>query len=255
HDGGAQPPTPQPPSPQPPGDGGGSPWPPDGGMPPPGGDDGCGGHGGDGGAEPPPDSGTPPGDGTDGGVVKTKDGHGDGIPLATREQVEQAMRRVRNYGVSEDFVNKVQDALAKQPKAFLSSFLRDPNSRIVLAESGGGVGGTFSTDGTITLYEDSQRYISTDQLVSAEFVHFWDLGTPGSQGANFSERSDLVNAYNKARRSGLGTGDNSLSDPIEFMMALARHVDGNSNSAIERLFSQVDMSDVERAFAEALKRG
>lgn len=203
--------------------------------------DNCGGNGGgDGGDKDPTDK------------IKTRDGHGDGIPLATQEEVSEAMKRVVNYGVSRDFVDKIQKSLSKQPKAFIDAFLKDQNSTIVLEQYGGGVGGTFSDDGTITFYEDSQSYITPGELVSAEFVHFWDLGTPGSAGAGFSNSPELRKAYDDAVRSGFSTGDNSLSNPVEFMMALARHVDGNSNPAIDDLFATIDDGELERAFARSL---
>lgn len=154
------------------------------------------------------------------------------VPTASPEQVDQLFSRIESRGASESFMQEIKQSLAQLPAAVVQAAI-DGNTRIVANGQGPqGLGGTYSNaTNTLNMYESSP--FDTTTTLAAEMFHNWDLNP--AVGKHISSQPWFHDAYRRAAQSGIATGDNTFSNPFEFIHHMARYYSGSTDPKVQQL--------------------
>lgn len=149
--------------------------------------------------------------------------NGGEVPRATPQQVETLFSRTENRGASDRYMQEVKQALAGLPASVVQAAI-DGGTRIIANGQGPrGLGGTYNSGtNSINLYETSP--FNTKATLAAEMFHNWDLNP--RVGKHITSQPWFQDAFRRARASGINTGDNTLTNPFEFIHHMARYYSG-----------------------------
>jgi hypothetical protein len=149
--------------------------------------------------------------------------NGGEVPKATPQQVETLFSRIENRGASDRYMQEIKQALSQLPASVVQAAI-DGRTRIIANGQGpAGLGGTYNSGtNSITMYETSP--FNTKATLAAEMFHNWDLNP--FVGKHISSQPWFQQAFQRARASGINTGDNTFSNGFEFIHHMARYYSG-----------------------------
>lgn len=145
------------------------------------------------------------------------------VPRATPQQVEALFSRIERRGASDRYMQEIKQAIAGLPASVVQAAI-DGRTRIIANGQGPpGLGGTYNSGtNTVTMYETSP--FDTKATLAAEMFHNWDLNP--FVGKHVTSQPWFQQAFQRARASGIATGDNTLTNPFEFIHHMARYYSG-----------------------------
>lgn len=145
------------------------------------------------------------------------------IPRATPQQVETLFNRIERHGASDAYMQQIKQALSELPASVVQAAIAGGTRIIANGQGPRGLGGTYnSATNSITMYETSP--FNTKATLAAEMFHNWDLNP--SVGKHISSQPWFQQAFDRARASGIATGDNTFSNRFEFIHHMARYYSG-----------------------------
>ncbi len=154
------------------------------------------------------------------------------VPTASPEQVQQLFSRIENHGASEDYMQEVRQSLSQLPATVVQAAIDGGTKFVVNGQGPPGLGGTYSSaTNTLTMYESSP--FDTTTTLAAEMFHNWDLNP--TVGRHISSQPWFQDAYQRALQSGLDTGDNTFSNPFEFIHHMAKFYSGSTDPKVAQL--------------------
>lgn len=162
-----------------------------------------------------------------------------GIPLDSAElrpasaaQVEQLFDRVEFRGTSEQYMRDLKRSMERLPASVVQAALEGRTRIVALGQGAPGQGGSYSSaTNTITLFESSP--FDTTSTLAAEMFHNWDLNP--LVGRHVTSQPWFRSAFQAARNTGIDFGDNTLTNPFEFIHHMARYYSGITGGLTGRL--------------------
>lgn len=156
------------------------------------------------------------------------------VPRATPQQVETLFNRIERRGASDRYMQEIKQALSELPASVVQAAIAGGTRIIANGQGPRGLGGTYnSATNSITMYETSP--FNTKATLAAEMFHNWDLNP--SVGKHITSQPWFQQAFQRARSSGIFTGDNTFSNRFEFIHHMARYYSGFTGGTDRQLMN------------------